>query len=420
MADPDQHPIRLIVSDDLARSRLTVFFRLLLAIPHFIWWFLWGIAVVVVALINWFVTLFAGRPAAGLHRFIGRYVRYNAHLGSYLYLAANPYPAFTGAPGYPIDIDLPEPERQRRWVTGLRLLLAVPALLLSSALVGGGYQGGGYMAFFGGAGATGVVAFLGWFVCLARARMPRGFRHLAAYGIGYSAQVFGYLLLLTDRYPNSNPRIFPVVDDPGERPVRLSSSDDPARSRLTVFFRLLLALPHFVWLTLWGIVAFLVALVNGIATLIVGRSPAPLHRFLSAFVRYQLHVYSYASLMANPFPGFLGRPGTYPVDVEIDHAEDQNRWITAFRIFLALPAFLIGGALGGALFAAAFLGWFASLFRGRMPVGLRNLGTYVLRYFAELYSYINVLTDRYPYTGPTVHGPAPSRDAIPSPAPSEG
>jgi hypothetical protein len=48
----EPHPIRLIVTDDLRRSRLTVFFRLLLAIPHFVWLLLWGIANAVVLLIR--------------------------------------------------------------------------------------------------------------------------------------------------------------------------------------------------------------------------------------------------------------------------------------------------------------------------------------------------------------------------------
>ena len=30
---PQQHPIRIVVNDDLQRTRLTVFFRLILAIP---------------------------------------------------------------------------------------------------------------------------------------------------------------------------------------------------------------------------------------------------------------------------------------------------------------------------------------------------------------------------------------------------
>jgi hypothetical protein len=42
-AAPDHHPIGLIVDDDLKRNRLTVFFRLLLAIPQAVWLGLWSI-----------------------------------------------------------------------------------------------------------------------------------------------------------------------------------------------------------------------------------------------------------------------------------------------------------------------------------------------------------------------------------------
>jgi len=56
-----QHPVRLVVDDDLRRSRLTVFFRLLLAIPHLIWLSLWGIAAYLAAIVNWFATLITGR-----------------------------------------------------------------------------------------------------------------------------------------------------------------------------------------------------------------------------------------------------------------------------------------------------------------------------------------------------------------------
>src|ERR1700741_115149 len=80
----------------------------------------------------------AGRPPAGLPRFMCSYVRYQAHLGAYLALIGNPYPAFTGAAGeYPIDIRLPEePVRQRRWTIFVRIFIAVPALIVSAALAG--------------------------------------------------------------------------------------------------------------------------------------------------------------------------------------------------------------------------------------------------------------------------------------------
>jgi hypothetical protein len=53
---------------------------------------------------------------------------------------------------------------------------------------------------------TGAAAFLGWFFALARGRMPRGLRDLIVYALSYAAQLWSYLLLLTDRYPSSDPR----------------------------------------------------------------------------------------------------------------------------------------------------------------------------------------------------------------------
>ena len=56
--------------------------------------------------------------------------------------------------------------------------------------------------------------------------------------------------------------------------------DDLRRSRLTVFFRLGLAIPHFVWLAIWLLGAlYLVAPIAWLLTLILGRLPEPLWRF---------------------------------------------------------------------------------------------------------------------------------------------
>ena len=92
--------------------------------------------------------------------------------------------------------------------------------------------------------------------------------------LSYGAQFWAYLLLLTDRYPSSDPLRaigpLPVRNDP----VQMEARDDLRRSRLTVFFRLLLALPHLVWLTLWGIAALLAAIVNWFATLVAAPRPS--------------------------------------------------------------------------------------------------------------------------------------------------
>ncbi len=92
---------------------------------------------------------------------------------------------------------------------------------------------------------------------------------------------------------------------------------------------------------LWSVVMIFVAIINWFAALFSGRTPDTLHRFSTTYIRYRLHVYAFVLLAGNPFPGFVGRPGSYPVDLQADPSARQNRWITGFRIFLALPAALL-------------------------------------------------------------------------------
>jgi hypothetical protein len=402
---PPDPAVRLRVIEDLERNRLTVFFRLLLTIPHFVWLGIWTIGVVFVAFIAWFIVLFRGQMPDGLHRFFTMYIRYATHVNAYLNLAANPFPGFLGENGYEVDLEFDPPARQNRWKTGFRFVLVIPALIFASVLGGGASGGFSTGAASDGLQATGVLsacAFLIWFYALVKGRAPEGLARLQWYCLHYGAQTAAYALLLTDGNPTIDPESVGVPWPAPEHPIRLvHEPDDGTRSRLTVFFRLLLAVPHIVWLTLWGIVVLLVAIVNWLVTLIRGQSPDALHRFIAAYTRYQTHVFAFIALVANPFPGFAGTAGSYPVDVAIAEPKPQTRVGVGFRLILAFPAFIISSALGTALWVSAFLGWFAALFTGRMPNGLRKLGLLALRYNAQAAAYgYGLLTDRYPYAGP--------------------
>jgi hypothetical protein len=391
--------IAITVTDDLERGRASVFFRLFLALPHLLLLGMLGGVVFLMAPVVWIVALFRGQVPDSLHEFYVRLVRYSVHVYAYLYLGVQPWPPIFGEGGYAIDVTVPPPARQNRWTIFFRLILAFPAVMLAGALGGGGlsFTGTGLTYQLGVLPAVGV---LGWFASLARARMPRGMRDLLAFALLYCAQAYGYLLLLTPRDPDTDPAQLGIAELPAH-PVTLDVvGDDERRHRLTVFFRGLLALPHIIWLLLWAIAAVLALIGGWFAALVLGRLPAPLHRFLSARVRYQAQVYGFLYLVANPFPGFVGRNEGYPVRVGIAPAEPQNRWTIFFRGLLAIPAFVLGGALNGVAGLAAIFGWFAALVTGRMPHGLRNLLAYTLRYQSQVGSYISLLTPRYPYSGP--------------------
>ena len=390
---------RVVVADDLRRSRLTTFFRFFLAIPHFVWIYVWGSGMVLLLPVHWVITLVKRRPNPSLHEVYAMYLRYTLHVYAYASLAAEPFPGFLGQNRYPVDLVVPPAEEQSRWSVGFRLILALPPLMLAGAF-GTGVATSAGMTYFTGGGVAFVAGFLAWFAILARGRIPAGLRDVLVWTIAYAVQVAAYLFLVTGAYPDCDPRAVPLSRRP-RHPVRLRDADDPRRSRMTVGFRYVLATPHFVWAALWFALVLLLALPAWLSALVVGRLPRPLHRFLAAFTRYVSHLNAFLYLAANPFPGFVGKPGSYPLDVEIGDPERQSRWSIGFRWLLAVPALLIQGSLSGAMGVAAIGAWFVALFTGRMPRGIQRLNSYGVRYTAQVAAYALLLTQAYPHSGPS-------------------
>jgi 2-(1,2-epoxy-1,2-dihydrophenyl)acetyl-CoA isomerase len=178
------HPISLVVTDDLERWRLTTFLRHVLVIPHLLALLLWGVAVGLVLIAGWFVALVRGELPECMHRWFAAFLRYETQVEAYSTLAADPFPSFR-VNDYPVDLTVARRERQPRWTVLLRIVLAIPALVFATALV--------YVAT--------LVSALVWIVALCTGRAPRGMRDLLAYSLRFRAQTFGYLLLLTSKYP---------------------------------------------------------------------------------------------------------------------------------------------------------------------------------------------------------------------------
>jgi hypothetical protein len=187
VGEADRHPIGLIVEDDLKRNRLTVFFRLLLAIPLAIWIAIWGIVTYIVVIVAWFAALFTGRVPEGLHNFLARFLRASTHLTAYIFLLADPWPPFSGEPGsYPVDLRVDPPEAQSRVTVFFRIILAIPALVLC------------YVFRL----VNNIVAFLGWFYCLFTGRMHQGMRDISLWMLRFEVQSYAYVMLVTGRYPS--------------------------------------------------------------------------------------------------------------------------------------------------------------------------------------------------------------------------
>ncbi|MGZ4354204.1 MAG: DUF4389 domain-containing protein [Gaiellaceae bacterium] len=190
--------------------------------------------------------------------------------------------------------------------------------------------------------------------------------------------------------------------EPERHPLELVVADDRRRWRLTAFYRILLVIPHLLVLGGWQFAAFFVAIAAWFAALVRGSVPRGMHEFLARYLRYQTHVYAYMFLLAEPFPGFRGWPGTYPIDLVVAPPAPQARWKTALRIVLAIPAYVFAYVLNVLLQIVGLLAWIVAIFAGRVPKGMRDLGAYCLRYQAQLNGYLLLLTDRYPSLGSNI------------------
>jgi hypothetical protein len=190
------------------------------------------------------------------------------------------------------------------------------------------------------------------------------------------------------------------------------------RSRLTTFFRLLLAIPHFIVLSFWGIAAGIVVIIAWFALLFTGRYPQGMYDFVAAFLRYSTSVYGYTFLAADVYPPFTGSPDAeYPVRLIIGPPKPEySRMKVLFRIILAIPPLLITYAMQIVAQVGAILAWFAIVFLGRQPKALQDMIQLGLSYQQRAYAYVLLLTEDWPSFTDEPAAVGPARTFAPLPA----
>ena len=193
-------------------------------------------------------------------------------------------------------------------------------------------------------------------------------------------------------------------------PVHFDVAYQERYSRLSTFFRLILAIPHIVVLMLWGFLAEIVVFLSWFAILFTGRYPNAFFGFVAGFVSYSTRVNCYLSLLTDKFPPFgSSRPEDgHPVQVSTDHPERLSRLTTFFRLPMAIPAYLVAYVLRLLGQLLAVFAWIVIVIMGRLPKGLFEVMELPMRYQLRFASYLFLVTDVYPwFQDETLPEPAP-------------
>jgi Domain of unknown function (DUF4389) len=130
-------PPALLVEPIRRRGRLSVAFRLLLVLPQAVALYVLSLVGVVVVLLGWLAALVLGRLPAPFARYLAHLTSYATRVNAYLWLLTDRYPPFRlSADDYPVRVEL-APGRLNRLAVLFRLLLAIPAAILSTLATGG-------------------------------------------------------------------------------------------------------------------------------------------------------------------------------------------------------------------------------------------------------------------------------------------
>ena len=179
-------------------------------------------------------------------------------------------------------------------------------------------------------------------------------------------------------------------------PVRFDVECPEELSRLLIFVKLLLAIPHLFILYALGVVQSVITIIALFAILFTTRYPEGLFKISVGVLRWQANVSAYILLLRDEYPPFSWDAGEYPLALEVEYPDTLNRWLPLVKWLLAIPNAIVLAILGFVAYILVFFAWFAILFTGKFPRGLFDFIVGTQRWTLRLNAYIYLMRDEYP------------------------
>lgn len=182
-------------------------------------------------------------------------------------------------------------------------------------------------------------------------------------------------------------------------PVTLDVDAPAEVSRLSTLFRIILALPVLVLVgiivgTAGGGILGGLLLVHWISILIRGRPVGWIFGTIVAIQRFAFRAYTYFFLITDQYPPF---EGDWKVSYEVEQPERiQRKQLLIWKTLASIPHVIALVVLWFAVTVCIIISWFAILFTGRFPLGLRGFITGWLRWGARVGAYWMSLRDEFP------------------------
>jgi hypothetical protein len=200
------------------------------------------------------------------------------------------------APDYPVRFDVARPASQSRLTNFplgigflIRTVLLIPHLII---------------LYFLQLVAT-LIYFIATFAILFTGKYPEGMFNFFTGYMRWSANVYGYLLSLFDKYPPFS------MDEQPDYPLTFQAAYPASSSRLLNFplfigltVKYILLIPHLVVLAFLLIAVFVIDFIARFAILFTGSFPEGMHGFVVGVGRWFNRITAYAFGLTDKYPPF--------------------------------------------------------------------------------------------------------------------
>jgi hypothetical protein len=205
---------------------------------------------------------------------------------------------------YPVTVSVePALANRNRLTTFFRLILAIPHIILVGGVglsIATSQNDSSTTSGVGEGGLLGAVAaflaIVSWFTIVFAGTHITGIRQFCSFYLRWKTRASAYLMLLEDAYP-------PFGDAPYPTSVEIVDPIGP-RDRLTVFFRVILAIPHFIVLFFIFIAWCFTTVLAWFVILFTGSYPAGMYNFAVGALRWVVRVQAYLLLLVDEYPPF--------------------------------------------------------------------------------------------------------------------
>jgi hypothetical protein len=164
----------------------------------------------------------------------------------------------------------------------------------------------------------------------------------------------------------------------------------------------LLAIPHILILYGLRVLRQVLTIVAFFTILFTKQVPRSIFDMIVMTRRYGWRVTTYVLWMRESYPPFSFTPsaeddGIDPAWLSIEYPQELNRWLVLVKWWLlAIPHYIVLAVLAIAAIVVAIVAFFAVLFTGKYPAGLRSFLIGISRWSWRVSAYAGLLRDEYP------------------------